>query len=249
MKIWIPLSALLAGLVALGIMRQREIRELRLENSALRQQQAEAARLQVENGALANASVDLDELNRLRGEKNELLKLRAEATALRQFESVDRAGLEKQIRAAQSAAQAAQQRGDRLRADKKAQDLQKEIMRCLGQIQWLMNAATAANQGNRPMSMAELENVIKTMPLQNHPDWARLFDPSGTNAVSLRSFEFIPTSGRADGASAQISIRERVPRQLPDGTWARAYGFSDGHYEQAIVADGNFADWEQARSH
>lgn len=43
-----------------------------------------------------------------------------------------------------------------------------------------------------------------------------------------------------------IVIREKQPRQLPDGRWARIYGFADGSALQHIQPEGDFENWERA---
>jgi RNA polymerase sigma factor (sigma-70 family) len=46
-------------------------------------------------------------------------------------------------------------------------------------------------------------------------------------------------------ANNVIVMREKVPVQMPDGGWVRAYGFADGHAEIHRESDGHFESWEQ----
>jgi hypothetical protein len=44
-----------------------------------------------------------------------------------------------------------------------------------------------------------------------------------------------------------VVLREKQAHQMPDGKWAKVYGFADGHSELHSEADGNFEAWEKER--
>jgi RNA polymerase sigma factor (sigma-70 family) len=48
--------------------------------------------------------------------------------------------------------------------------------------------------------------------------------------------------------AATIVIREKAAGRTPEGRWARAYGFADGHAEVGLSDDGDFEAWEKRRS-
>jgi RNA polymerase sigma factor (sigma-70 family) len=45
-----------------------------------------------------------------------------------------------------------------------------------------------------------------------------------------------------------IVIREKEAWRTAKGTWAKTYGFADGHSEVAVAAGGNFGEWERERA-
>jgi hypothetical protein len=55
--------------------------------------------------------------------------------------------------------------------------------------------------------------------------------------------------GMTDGQYPEaISIREKFPRQTPDGKWERVYGLADGSAWSEKSDDGNFDTFEQQHS-
>ena len=83
------------------------------------------------------------------------------------------------------------------------------------------------------------------------PDFesAAQFAPDLVNAdknVTTAQFEITYKGALTEITNPQriIVIREREAWQNPNGTWAKGYGFADGHSEIHIVSDGNFQPWE-----
>ena len=72
-----------------------------------------------------------------------------------------------------------------------------------------------------------------------------LRDGSYTN-LPLEEFEIVPNPAPWNTNTPEaIVVRERAPRQTPDGKWARVYGLVDGSVTEQISADGYFDPWEQ----
>jgi hypothetical protein len=46
-----------------------------------------------------------------------------------------------------------------------------------------------------------------------------------------------------------VTLRARLSRQAPDGTWKRIYTFADGSVQTATSHDGNFDDWEKQNTY
>jgi hypothetical protein len=45
-----------------------------------------------------------------------------------------------------------------------------------------------------------------------------------------------------------IVIREKQAWKTPEGTWAKAYGFADGHSQVQLEKAPDFTAWEQERA-
>jgi hypothetical protein len=62
-------------------------------------------------------------------------------------------------------------------------------------------------------------------------------------------FEIVYRGKRSDvkNPSKTIVMREKEAHQMPDGRWAKVYGFADGHGEIHHEADDNFDAWEKER--
>lgn len=85
-------------------------------------------------------------------------------------------------------------------------------------------------------------------------DEARPYLPQGANQLEWETFGLkvddyeIPTFARDPAAKSEdtIVLRETQPHQNSEGSWARGYGFADGHSEVHCEQDQNdFAIWEQ----
>jgi hypothetical protein len=63
--------------------------------------------------------------------------------------------------------------------------------------------------------------------------------------IGVDTFEFINMGLVNDQYPQMLTMRERVPRQTPDGKWERVYAQMDGAVINAIPDDGNFDAWEQ----
>jgi hypothetical protein len=92
-------------------------------------------------------------------------------------------------------------------------------------------------QENQQILATNFDQIAAFIP-KEHP-------PTGTN-----EFE-IAFQGSRDGitnGSSIILLRERQPRQTPDGGWTRAYGFLDGHSEVHREPTGDFNNFERLHS-
>lgn len=76
--------------------------------------------------------------------------------------------------------------------------------------------------------------------------------PSSLEDVGLdgEKFELVRTGAlptNSTEAATTLVIREKNAWQTPLGTWARAFGYADGHTQLGTSPDGNFSVWENPR--
>ena len=107
------------------------------------------------------------------------------------------------------------------------------------------------------IALRQIEVANKTYAIDNQDHFATNFDQlvnefgSHTNfghGVTLDSFEFVNAGQVTDEMPDVIAFREKNPRQDPDGTWTRVYGFADGSVQTRSSQDGNFDDYEKQHS-
>jgi hypothetical protein len=95
------------------------------------------------------------------------------------------------------------------------------------------------HQGQLPTTFEELKPLL-----------GDVLDPEGTvTGVPLDLLEF-----HVHGRDVRISepglilLREKQARRLPDGTWERIYSLADGSVHRIKRSDGDFSEFEQART-
>jgi hypothetical protein len=92
----------------------------------------------------------------------------------------------------------------------------------------------------------EHDNQFPTNLVQLRHQLAGEFTISG---IGLGAFEFVDVGSARLDHSNIVELRERLPRQAPDGTWRRIYGFADGSVQTATSNDGNFDAWEKVNTY
>jgi hypothetical protein len=203
--------------------------KLRLENQSLQNQ---IAGLKSDENSLSNQLADASDSKKLSADEfNELLRLRGEVGLLRQ--KTNQIGqLEDQNQQLQS--QATETQAERIAAQK---------------VMFLNHQLDIINM-TKQMLLAE------RIYTGDHPDqYATNVDQlisggliTSTNfngGVSTGDIEFMNGGSVNDGMANVITMRERVPRQSPDGQWLRVYGFADGHVEVQNSSDANYDTFEQ----
>ena len=90
------------------------------------------------------------------------------------------------------------------------------------------------HQGRFPTSFEEAASFL--------PDEAK-----AQASLAADQFEIVyqGSPNEITNANSIIVVREKEAWQTPDGGWARAYSFVDGHSEIHKAIDGNFQPWEQ----
>lgn len=257
MKTLFVSAVILSGAFGFGWMRHHEVVALRRQNAELRQSITEIQEYKADSAHLAPATIDTNELNRLRAERSELMKLRSEVGQLRQIAKVEVPRVQEQVETLVAQANQTQKRGPELLAQRAAQQQSALTRDCLAGLTSALRAAAKRNGGRFPNSFAETEMMFNTAAQERRylayvlsnmhylPPWeAKL---TGIPfSVSARSFEFIPSGRpRTTNAPPMLLLREVTPRRLPDGRMARYYGFTDGQVKESISRDGDFSEWEQ----
>lgn len=232
LKIGIASVIVAAGVTTPLIIQHGTLSKLRDQNQSLQLQADQAAQLAADNEQLSNAlaqsrnTVSDDQ-------RRELLRLRGEVGSLRR-QTNDLTRLQAENRRLRTA----------LAADTKPSEAEDNE-------QW--------NQW-KPVAIAKMNDakeIVLGMFTRTEDD------PSAgvTNlspyyirkplsaVVSTNEFEFVYNGNlRAlTNPASTIVIREREAVQMPDGKWAKAYGFADGHAEYHVEPDGNFEEWEKSR--
>lgn len=244
------IMALLGGL-ALGWIGHQEHRELQRQNAGLREKLAEMDRLRAENDVLGKISFDPAQLEQLRSERNELMRLRSEVGELRRTAGVSEAELQKRLETTLAHAKSDQQAGDLIQARYDSKQQSKEIRGELGAFHSWFRLAARFNDGQLPDSIAQLRSILAGVPEGDR--YRRVVEHilSSTNELSewSQTFEFVPRAQPLTGADKPaLFLRERKPRSAPDGGWLRAYTFVDGKPVEALSPDGNFEVWERQQA-
>ena len=243
---------LIVGGVAFAWARHRELVELHRENAELQQRAAELAECQRLSTGAKQAMVDTNELGRLREEHAEIMRLRSELGQLRQVAGRDLLKLQQQ--ADKTVAQAAQEqeRGPALLEDRAAK-LESALVRDFLRYALLSGLRDLAqtNSGRFPGSFAEVDQMLGALPQDGPLRWTRealtqTDHPSSSEgeligrqlSVSAQDFEFVASAQplTLEGPSTVI-VQETKPRALPNGRYARWYGFTDGRVEEGVTTD------------
>ena len=230
-------AATVAVLAGTGIYEARQTARLRAENADLREQTRQLSQLdqlRADNQRLAEQLKT--ELARPGVEREEILRLRGQVTALRQAESenvrlkTERDALAKRMEE-ESAKLPENDPGFQLRRDK---------MIYLGNWGLALKVYARTNNGRLPTSLAE---AAPSMP---NPDQfisavGALFRDDQFEMACQGSLTNLGDPTRI------IVVREKESVRVSNGKWARTYLFADGHTELHFTADGDFTAWEQER--
>jgi len=234
-------SLIIVSAVTLGWARQRRLVELQQQNAALQKPLAELECLKPRPQPAADEPIDTNELQRLRGETDALMKLRAEIGRLHQVQRLVVPELQQQVTSTLAQAEAANKTGEDLtawrEAELKSRDINGQLSSLVGQIR-----TYAAQHGGRlPRSGSELESLASL----RLPDLQAMLHES--NQRLLQIFEFMPQERElTTNDPVELLVREIKPRPLPDGSWARYYVGSGGSADQVVSKSGDFADYEKA---
>lgn len=261
-----PPLALLAVAAVLLWNQHRARASLRAEVEALRAQAAAAEDLAAQNEALSRLSIDTNEWARLKESRVELLRLRGEIADLRQRARLTPESVADRIAEVETQTVEAQRSAESIRARIAAEDLSIKVRDRLNGIAALLREAAKRGDGKFPTSWDTVRQRLELpAPLNpNRPFDPQLadqrregllnwFDQMAQGEIKQTDFEILPVPEQFNSGNSQLSaflsptlvLRERNPRQLPDGGWARAYGFLSGEVREAISPDGNFTAWER----
>jgi RNA polymerase sigma factor (sigma-70 family) len=223
LKIGIVVGFVAAGLVTTLVIEQQAQARLRKDDETWQQQANRLAQLQADNERLSHPAGQSGNLNTT----NNLARLRAEATALRQ-QTNDLAALREAYRQRQKAATTDANPKSPLRVQAEA-NLKLNYSR-----NWILAFFLYAEK-NRDQLPTNFDQA------------APFLSPEITNQTSITSDQFeIVYHGQINAVTNPantILLREKQAWQS-NGKWSRTYGFADGHCEIHGNPDGNFDEWE-----
>jgi RNA polymerase sigma factor (sigma-70 family) len=228
-KLKLAFSALVVAGAATAFVIQHQTQEKLHANNAILSQQL--AQLQTDNESLSNRLADAEDSKKLsENPNNELLKLRGEVGVLR-----------RQAEEANEKTQIAEQKlTATLSVKAQFEAHQAEIVNAAKILGLQMRVYANDHDNQFPTnSLDELAaDFGETNLLQNIPPLE--FINVGLTKLNSQNLPDYPN---------MVLIRERLARQVPDGTWSRIYGFADGSVQTATSNDGNFDAWEKANTY
>jgi RNA polymerase sigma factor (sigma-70 family) len=230
-------SALIITGAATPLLLQHQAQvQLRRENQALRQQNDQMAErlapLAAENARLSNIVAQVAKASR----PPELLRLRGEIGALRR-QTNELAELQEKL----------QQENQRLREVSKpeaaaAAALHSQKAGFARNFALALISYAIENQNQFPTNFDQVTRffpvVWKHSPVPTSDLDGFMKATDQFEIVSSGSFDKLTDPGSV------IVVRERQAWLLPEGGWAKTYGYADGHTETHTTTDGNFDRWD-----
>ncbi|HKW31064.1 MAG TPA: sigma-70 family RNA polymerase sigma factor [Verrucomicrobiae bacterium] len=226
-------ALIVAGAATALVIQHQTQTELRMENESLRQQ---LVKLQTDNQSLSNRFASSDGSQTLsNNQSNELLKLRGEVGVLRQ-QTKDMTHLKTELAAAQNKVSELTE----VQFKRRQSDMQSAINQMMG----FVGLYAQFHNEQYPTNIDQVSGVAGDYPGDPAPNIKWPGD------IGFDAIEFLGSLAGLRTTDAlqmhdKIIIREKTPRQTPDGKWERIYGFADQHTEIHISDDGNFDAFEQ----
>jgi uncharacterized phage infection (PIP) family protein YhgE len=225
LKTGLAAIAVIAGLSVPIVVQNHAIDDLQAKNADLSAQLPQIATLEAENARLHGHMADSAELEALRLEHAELLRLRGKIDQLK-------AG---NVQLAKNAEQATKKLETQIQKEEEEVAKEAEKVSALAKmncLKWLSMAAIMRAQdhdGSLPSTMGEIEQTLQT----HKAGATTLKEIAAEIGIRPDQFEFMPLGKIAEikDPSKTILLRERQPWQTYNGRWARSYGFVDGHSE------------------
>jgi hypothetical protein len=193
---------------------------------------------------LAKLKSDYNELTRVRNEHIELLRLRGEVGVLRSQLA------EAQRQATSNKANPRSASDSRASVDREAAARAYAMRAYISDWTRAFYNCAMDNGGQFPTTFKAAQAYYDTAKAVARPGQVGRSARSTAYYQSLTpdDLEIVYQGSLATltNAANTIVIRERLPRQRSDGTWARNYGFADGASLQRVEAEGDFEAWEKA---
>lgn len=223
------ITATLAVFAGAGIYEARQATQLREQNQKLEQQQAPMAE---QNQHLQNADDPANGLASLREEnaqlksnQTELLKLRGEVDTLRS-QAID---ADKRAKIAEQKLAAGMSSGSLFRAHEAG------TINAAKQLGLALHVFSENHANQFPTNLAQLSE--------------QLGGSFSINGIEIFAFELINPGTEGLVHPNAVVLRERLSRQVLDGSWQRIYTFADGSVQTALSYDGNFDAWEKQNTY
>ena len=250
MKLVLLNALLLLAAISWTVERHHRLSNLRAQQQILTRQWNDYAGLA--GTAHSKSPIDTSELLNLRQEHGDLMKLRSEAGRLRATAHLSVEELEKETQSALARAKEAEHQADFIQATFQAEDRSTITRAACGSLMSWARSYAKANQGKYPASFDQIKEWARTNPRFAPMFQAKgfVFDISPSSearqlGITADAFELIPATIPPSSTDRVVVARERKPRQLPDGSWARVYGVANGGVEELHSLDPAFADAEK----
>ena len=233
---------LMAGAAA-GFVRQGRIAELRevIEAGKASMRALERGRSAREAGPAVELTAE--QAAQMRAERMELMRLRAGMAELRTAaQSPEK--IEEEISKLNDAAAHEEMRAKELQTHYETEQRSKASDGMLRHLSNLVQTSARLNGGKIVRSFDELKSALSASGRIPNIDmmWDGLRKGYPPYHVTLDQFEFLPEAATKNGI---LVMREREPRQLADGSWARLYFTTDFQVNELKLKDGDFAGWER----
>ena len=233
--------------VTTGFYQRRQITALQNSITTINTLQlaAQKANAATEPGS---ANIDPEEWVQLRADKLALMKMRSEISELRRFTNVSPEQAQQQLKQTRSELASAQKGLEEISAKKKAYLFGKLATSAFTEANHGLYLFLTGDDKKLPQSSDDLLDKIRALPDYNpyRNQLLALINP--TNDFGIPNFiEVLPSRSLANNKGS-LCLRERQPRQLADGRWARYYGFSDGQLKEIILPDQAFDAWEASNN-
>jgi RNA polymerase sigma factor (sigma-70 family) len=231
-KLKLGLSALVVASAATALVVQHQTQsELRDDNQSLRQQ---ITQLRLDNQSLSNRLLAVGETKSLTDEQyDELLRLRGEVGVLcRETNELGRLRAEnRQLKASLPSASQQKQASETDRDAEQEKAFAQSKMNDARQFLLAVWLYADDHQGQFPTSFDQITNSFNYNPnvLSNMSQLQIVYQGSRTNITNPGS----------------TIVVESPPWQKRSGTWAKVYGFADGHSQLVTDPNGDFSSFEQ----
>ena len=213
----------MASVAAALVLQHNHTEKLDAQNAWLAQQ---LAQMQSDNAALSNRLANVsagDARESSPAPSTELLKLRGDNNVLRQQADA----------ATRRADETAQKLAAALSAQAKFTAHETETVNAAKEIGLAARIYQGDHGPEYPTNFDQLTNSLGGYKIGN---------------IWVYDFEFQNLGAIREDSGQVVTLREGTPRQSPDGTWRRAYLFSDGSVQVATSYDGNFDQWEKVNT-
>ena len=265
LKTGLAVTALVAGLSVPLALQHRANAELRIQNATLSNQLTRLTELEAENNRLRGETVDRAELEALRSEHEELLRLRREVESLALALEESRHSQPRIPAGTTPSVALSDEAGRSQLLARYYQDLgvQRESLRFLvGRWLKLKSAAykpESSSEQDRAIhhTLAEreaevVERAAVVAEIYRQLANARGDEPSSyakderSGAPILEPMSLSPSAGN-DDPTTQLLYREPIAVSDANGQFRRFYWFADGHSEEVVQSHSDFSAWEKAR--
>jgi type II secretory pathway pseudopilin PulG len=262
--------AIVTGLTTSLVLQHHSITKLNSENATLVAKVQMVDELEAQNARLSKDVVDRAELELLRLEHQELLRLRTDLASLKKENGQlkeQAASLGSRLMAQIRQDEEEEKAKDRLKAIRlEIEAYRQPIAKALEEA---LQSYAYTHSNALPPSLSEIvpeplpEKLRQTLSEElNHSrinDSKQLFQQLSKNFQALSKAADIISGGQLGhveqftsepitsltSPATTISSRDRQPFLLSSGVWARTYYFADGHSDAAFSPDGDFTSWEK----